>query len=50
MEGSYPKAIMTGAEKALPSNLSQSSQSCFFWDKIAHAKSVGYSFWFYSAI
>ena len=23
-------------------------QSCFFWDKIGHAKSVG--FWFYSAI
>ena len=41
--------FITSAERELKdSRRSGMSQSCFFWDKIGHAKSVG--IWFYSAI
>ena len=41
--------LISSAERELKdSRRSGMYQSCFFWDKIGHAKSVG--FWFYSAI
>ena len=41
--------VITSAEREVKhSRRSWKSQSCFFWDKIRHAKSVG--FWFYLAI
>ena len=41
--------FITSAEREVKdSRRSGMSQSCFFWDKIGHAKFLG--FWFYSAI
>ena len=45
----WVKNFITSEERELKdSRRSRMSQSCFFGDKIGHAKSVG--FWFYSAI